>query len=255
MMKKLIILFATVGVVSLIAANLYSNMTGIPTEAQAQEAYEHDDHSHNEASAEPAATTSLDIAAIKAAAADKPIKRSVPENAVDVMPLIYGDKNAPIIIEEFASFTCSHCADFHRDSLPKLKEALIDNGLAQLHVYSFVRNAQDLEVTMMIQCQDSNDARKKFANAAMRAQEQWALSADYQQGLKTIARVGGMAEADYDKCVSDESLSEKIIASRQWFDKQVGVNATPYFRVGSEIVKGAQGVAEFEAAIKAELAK
>lgn len=245
-MKKLVILFAMVGVLSLIAATYYSNLVGGNSHAADAS---HDGHNH------VAATTSLDVDAIKTAAKAKPIQRSVPADAVDVEPLIYGNTDAPIIIEEFASFTCSHCANFHRDGLPKLKEALIDNGLAQLHVYSFVRNAQDLEVTMMIQCQDTNDARKKFANAAMRGQEQWVLSANYQEGLKTIARVGGMSEEAYTKCVSDEALSDKIVASREWFDKQVGVNATPYFRVGTEIVKGAQGIAEFEAAIKAELAK
>lgn len=255
-MKKLIILFAMLGVISLIGASYYSTVVRNSTEAsevnQAEDAHQ---DGHDLESAEPEVTTSLDVEAIKTTAKEKPIKRSVPEGAVDVAPLIYGDTDAPIIIEEFASFTCSHCASFHRETLPKLKEALIDNGLAQLHVYSFPRNAQDLEVTMMIQCQETNDARKKFANAAMRGQEQWAGSADYQNGLKTIARVGGMSEEEYTKCVSDESLQDKIIASRQWYDKQVGVNATPYFRVGSEVVKGAQGVKEFEAAIQAELAK
>jgi len=249
-MKNLIILFAVAAVLYLIGSNFYSNQVGSSTHAQ-----EPSGTSSLAATDGSSATTSLNLDTIKELAAKNPIKRTVPEGAIEMKPLIYGDESAPIIIEEFASFTCSHCANFHREKLPKLKEALIDNGIAQLHMYSFVRNAQDLEVTMMIQCQDSNDARKKFTNAVMNGFEQWTGSDNYQDSLKTIARVGGMSEEAFDTCVADTALQDKLIASRQWFDKQVGVNATPYFRVGSEVVKGAQGIAEFETAIQAELAK
>ncbi|MDG1286658.1 MAG: thioredoxin domain-containing protein [Rickettsiales bacterium] len=243
-MKKLIILFAMVGVCSLIGANLYSSM--VSNEANAA--------TETEAAAETT-TPAFDIEALRALVNSKTITPSVPAGAVDVSPIIYGDSTAPVIIEEFASFTCSHCASFHRNVLPKLKAALIDTGVAQLHVYSFVRNAPDLESTMLIQCQKGNNARKKFSGAIMRGQEQWASSVNYSDGLKTIAKVGGMTETDYDTCVADETLQEKVIASRQWFDKQVGVDSTPYFRIGTEIVKGGQDINSFVDAIKAAVAK
>ncbi|GEM_PF-5046200 len=242
MMKKLIILFAMVGVCSLIAANFLSS--NVSNEANAAT-------ETSEKTAEP----TFDIDGLRALVAGKTLKLSVPEGAVDVTPAIYGDKAAPIVIEEFASYTCSHCANFHRYIKPKLKKALLDTGVAQLHVYSFVRNAQDLEATMMVECQKTNADRQKFSGAIMRGQEQWAHSTNYQTGLKTIAKVGGMTESDYDTCVSDEALQEKIIASRQWFDKQVQVDATPYFRIGDEKVKGGQDVQSFVDAIKVAVAK
>ena len=254
MTKKLIILFAMAGVCSLIAANYYSNQAGQAANAAASQQQA---AAPNSAPAPtPAiATSSFDVEAVTKAAREKPIKPSVPKGAVDVSPVIYGDMNAPIVIEEFASYTCSHCAGFHRETLPQIKIALIETGLAQLHVYSFVRNAQDLEATMLVQCQQDNAARSNFHNAILNSQEQWSLSSNYQEGLKTIARVGGYSDEAYVTCVNDEALQEKIIASRQWFDKQVGVNATPYFRVGSEIVKGTQNVEAFSQAIEAELKK
>lgn len=261
MLKNLIILFAMVGVCSFIAASYYSNSSSqsanaanaseVEAHAQNTQTHEHGEHDHSgdtNAQSVPANVT-IDVEAVKKAAMEKTITPSVPDGAVDVHPAIYGDESAPIIIEEFASFTCSHCASFHRDLLPALKKSLIDSGLAQLRVYSFVRNAQDLEATMLIQCQKDNESRLKFTGALMRGQEQWAMSADYQAGLKTIARVGGMDEDAYSKCVDNEAVQEKIIASRQWFDKQVKVDATPYFRVGNQVVKGASNVQAFEKAI------
>lgn len=250
MMKKFIILFAMIGVCSFIAANLYSNLLTTNTaNAEAQTEAEGDTVEASTADSAP------DLEALKKAAAENPTKPTVPEGAVDMAALIYGDENAPIIIEEFASFTCSHCAHFHRDVLPQLKTTLLNNGLAQLRIYSFVRNAQDLEATMIVQCQETKDAQKKFASAIMRGQEQWAFSTNYQDGLRTIARVGGMSEEDYDKCVADKALVDKVASSRQWFDKQVKVDATPYFRIGDEIIKGARGVDAFEKAIRTSLQK
>ena len=34
---------------------------------------------------------------------------------------VIGDENAPITIIEYASLSCSHCSDFHNNTLGKLK--------------------------------------------------------------------------------------------------------------------------------------
>ncbi len=39
-----------------------------------------------------------------------------------------GEENAPITIIEYASMSCSHCADFHNDTLEELKNEYIDTG-------------------------------------------------------------------------------------------------------------------------------
>ena len=39
-----------------------------------------------------------------------------------------GDENAPITIIEYASMSCSHCANFHTNTLPELKKEYIDTG-------------------------------------------------------------------------------------------------------------------------------
>lgn len=248
MLKKIIILFAVVGVCSFIAANLYSNMS----KNQANAAIEHETGASGNKATE-SAKTSLDIEAVKKAAAEKSIKLSVPEGAIDIPAIVYGDENAPIVIEEFASFTCTHCANFYRDMLPKIKSALIDTGIAKLHFYSVVGDAQSLEATMVVHCQKDNASRKHFTGAILSGMEQWAYSTNYQNGLRTIAKVGGMSEDDYNKCVADKALQEKIIKSRQWFDKQVGVTATPYFRIGEQVIKGEQGIDAFNKAITDEL--
>ena len=43
-----------------------------------------------------------------------------------------GNPDAPVKIVEYASFTCPHCATFHLDVLPNIKEKYLDKGLVQL---------------------------------------------------------------------------------------------------------------------------
>ena len=39
-----------------------------------------------------------------------------------------GRADAPVVVREFFSLTCSHCATFHRDTLPRVKSDLIETG-------------------------------------------------------------------------------------------------------------------------------
>ena len=43
-----------------------------------------------------------------------------------------GDESAPITIIEYASMSCSHCADFHTNTLPELKKEYIDTGIVRM---------------------------------------------------------------------------------------------------------------------------
>lgn len=253
-MKNLIILFAVVGVLSLIAANYYAG-GNISVAQEATTSALVADAPATSAANDNAHTNGLDIDTLKAKASDKTIAPTVPEGAVDVKPTIYGEADAPIIIEEFASFSCSHCVSFHREILPEVKKALVDTGLAQIRIYSFVRNNADVSATMLLQCQDNNKQRMGFNNALYNGQEQWTGASDINEALKTIATVGGMSAEAFEVCMTNEELEKQVISSRQWFDKQVGVNATPYFRIGSEVVKGARSVENFVTAIENELAK
>ena len=49
-------------------------------------------------------------------------------SAAELQEEAIGDPNAPVTIIEYASLTCPHCAHFHKDVLPLLKERYIAPG-------------------------------------------------------------------------------------------------------------------------------
>ncbi|PZO77774.1 MAG: disulfide bond formation protein DsbA, partial [Micavibrio aeruginosavorus] len=55
-------------------------------------------------------------------------------------PRTIGNADAPIKIIEYASMTCGHCAHFHNDVLPALKEKYVDTGKVFIEFREFPLN-------------------------------------------------------------------------------------------------------------------
>jgi protein-disulfide isomerase len=59
--------------------------------------------------------------------------RAFSEDMSEPLPgRILGNESAQIIIEEYASMSCGHCASFHNNTLDKIKKEFIDTGKAKL---------------------------------------------------------------------------------------------------------------------------
>ena len=58
-------------------------------------------------------------------------------NAEEIKRIYVGNKDAKITIIAFESLTCSHCANFHKDVYPQLKEEYLDTGLAKIEFRHF----------------------------------------------------------------------------------------------------------------------
>ena len=55
-----------------------------------------------------------------------------------------GKENANIVIKEYFSLTCTHCASFHINTFPKLKKKLIDTGKVKFE-FIFIFNLVHVE--------------------------------------------------------------------------------------------------------------
>lgn len=65
---------------------------------------------------------------------------------------VMGNPDAPIKIIEFASLTCSHCADFSKESHEELKRDFIDTGRVSLELRNFIRDPLDASAAAIIRC-------------------------------------------------------------------------------------------------------
>ena len=65
---------------------------------------------------------------------------------------VMGNPEAPIKVIEFASLTCSHCADFSREASEELKRDFIDTGRVSLEMRNFIRDPLDASAAAIIRC-------------------------------------------------------------------------------------------------------
>ena len=87
---------------------------------------------------------------------------------------VLGKPDAPFTIVEYSSMTCPHCAAFHKDVLPKLKEKYIDTGKAKYIVREFPLDNVAAAAFMLGRCVDQAKYFD-FIDLLYANQEEWAF--------------------------------------------------------------------------------
>ncbi len=143
---------------------------------------------------------------------------------------VMGDPEAPITIIEYASLTCPHCADFHANTLPRLKKEWIDTGKAKLIYRDFPTNPVGLAFAgaMIARCAPK-EQYFTLLGVFYASQGDWARSTDPIAALSQIARLGGMSEADVKACLDNGDLLDGLRETALGGQSKYGVNSTPSF--------------------------
>ncbi len=178
-----------------------------------------------------------------------------PMYSVQPGEFIVGDANAPVTIIEYSSLTCPHCANFHSNVLPTIKEKYIDTGKAKLVARAFPLNAPALDAAKIVACIDEPERHYKFLEVFFKMQDKWAFSNDYKEKLTQIAAVGGMDKATVDACLADQKIEEAVLTSRKIGAEELTVQSTPTFFINGTKLQGTGSVEVFSGVIEKALAK
>lgn len=65
---------------------------------------------------------------------------------------VLGNPQAPIKLVEYASLTCSHCADFAESAFATIRDKYVASGRVSYELRNFVREPLDLTASMLTQC-------------------------------------------------------------------------------------------------------
>jgi protein-disulfide isomerase len=179
-----------------------------------------------------------------------------PRGSVDMAELLaegalpekaYGNADAPVTIVEYASMTCSHCATFHVNTLPALKEKYIDTGKVRLIMREFPFDPRAEAGFMLARCAD--DKYFPMIEVLFKQQDAWARVQDARTALLQIARLAGFSQESFEACLTDQALLENVRAVRDRGEKQFGVDSTPTFFIDGKKYPGAMSIGEFSAII------
>ena len=181
---------------------------------------------------------------------------AVVKNALTLSPddRILGKADAPITIIEYASLTCPHCAHFTNEVLPELKKKWIDTGKAKLVLRDYPLDEPALRAAMIARCAPP-DRYYAYIDTFFGAQEKWVTARDYRDALARLVKLGGMSREEFDNCLKNTALENKIVEGRLVASKELDVNSTPTFFINGSKFTGAPTVEEFDKALSGLAAK
>jgi hypothetical protein len=85
-----------------------------------------------------------------------------------------GKSDAPVIIVEYASMTCTHCAAFQATVYPKLKSGYVDTGKVRFILREFPLNDLDAAGFMLARCAGAGK-RTEIVDLLFAQQRNWAF--------------------------------------------------------------------------------
>lgn len=167
-----------------------------------------------------------------------------------------GDPNAPVVIEDFSSLTCPHCARFHNRVYPEIRKNYIDTGKVYYIYRDMPLNRGAFLATRLLRCLGNDGDYLRMTDMLYKEQIGWAESADVAGELKRRFGLIGMDEVAYEACVNDEEASQEILRTMQTLAGRYGINSTPTIVInrGERVIRGAGSYPAIEALIEQKLA-
>jgi protein-disulfide isomerase len=162
---------------------------------------------------------------------------------------VLGKPTAQVVMVEYASMSCPHCAHFSATVLPQLEKEYINTGKIRYVLRQFPLNEPALKAAMLLDCvgEQSTEKYYTFAKVLFDAQNKWAYDSNFMSGLETIATVGGLSHEQFQNCVTPTDREMKILKQKKLAEEQVKVPHTPYIFIAGEAYEGDRG---FEAVSK-----
>ena len=159
---------------------------------------------------------------------------------------VVGDKNAPVTIIEYASLSCSHCANFHNNTLDDLIKEYVDTGKARIVFRDFPFNYPALLGSMVLRC-IPEDVRYDYMNALFQLQPKWVVreNAKSTQELYKIMQSGGMTKEEFETCTNNVELENTILQALIAAQNEFNIQSTPSFLINGNLVEGNKSIKEF----------
>lgn len=169
---------------------------------------------------------------------------------------LMGNPDAPIKLVEFGALSCSHCADFAKESFAELRDDYVNSGKVSYELRYFMLNPLDMPLTLLATCstpeasialaeqmwanqpaffaglQNASDADKAKIEGLPLNQRFVALG--QTMGVTDFVASRGIAGEQAQACLSDTAKAEKLAAQTQAASKEFQIEGTPTFLLQGE---------------------
>ena len=163
-------------------------------------------------------------------------------------------EGAKVTVIEYASVTCSGCAQWQEQVWPEFKTRYVDTNKVRYVFREFPTPPADIAAAgfLIARCA-GEDKYFDVIHEIMASQREWQAGVPPRSTLVRVATGAGLSEQQFQTCVSDEAAI-KALDARVKAGVDAGVNSTPTFLVNGTRVLDTS-LESLSSAIDAELAK
>ena len=148
-----------------------------------------------------------------------------------------GSESANIVVVEYASVVCGHCANWHSTVYPDFKKKYVDTGKVRYVFRSFPTAPAELaDAGHMIAMCAGEDNYFKNIKLQFDRQKQIFDSAGKgkaREAYVSLAKASGLSEDGFIECIQNKEIREKYDATVQ-SGYDLGVSGTPSFFINGE---------------------
>jgi protein-disulfide isomerase len=186
-----------------------------------------------------------------------------------------GNPNAPVKLVEYASPTCSHCAEFSAQGTGPLKTNYVKTGRVSWELRPYMIFPSDPGIAMLLRCQGAAPffqlTEQMYADQPNWAGRLQSLPPEVLQqldgmspaqrastlvratGMDEFFRLRGMPEGNITKCLADTAQLTALAALTERANNE-GVTGTPTFFINGNKVESAASWKELEPSLRSAAA-
>ncbi|TVQ00350.1 MAG: DsbA family protein [Roseinatronobacter sp.] len=176
------------------------------------------------------------------------------EHQIHELDMPLGNQEASVVMVEYSSLTCPHCATFNQGPFQQIKENFIDTGEILYLKREVYFDRYGLWAAMVARC--GGEARYHgMLDLIYENQSTWAASNDPMQVANNLRRLGRQAGMDDDQlnaCLEDADKALELTEFYQANAETYGIRSTPSFIINGEAYSN-MSYSEFEGILNDKL--
>ena len=154
----------------------------------------------------------------------------------EIKPISEGNIDAKIKLIVFESLTCGHCAHFHKDVYPGLKEDFIDKGHVYIEFKNFPLDIAAFNASKIAHCR--NDGNSEILHYLFDNQNAWAKGNTFEELNKNLLKFAMENMLFYnlklDECLTNTEVEDHILEDRIEGAKTFKIQGTPTLIINGE---------------------
>lgn len=154
--------------------------------------------------------------------------------------ILVGNPNSKVTIKIFSSFTCPHCANFHKNIYSKIEQNFVKNEKVKVIFADFPLDIAALNAAKIARCV-SKESSILLIDELYKEQSNWSKGNTVEQINANLFIIGNKFKINNEKmqsCLTNKKIEEKILNSRIEAQNRYKVNSTPTIVINEKKFEG-----------------